>query len=75
MNIENQLEKFRIAFRFKNVRVEDTYMAYKTPRGFATSIAKDANEKIDELGLPLVAIATPFLADDSFIVKQDGIEL
>jgi len=75
MNIEQQLEAFRIAFRFKNVRVEDNYMTYKTPRGFAKSIAKDANEKIGEMDLALVAIPTSFLADDSFVVQSQYVQL
>ena len=70
-SLERHFEQFRKSFRSKDVMVYEHSMVYRTPRGLADKMAKDANDLIVKLNLPLVAIATTLLAKDSFHVKNN----
>lgn len=75
MSTEQQFEKFRENFLLTRCYVDDLYMTYKVKRGLAKAVAKDANELIDRLGLDLVAIPTPFLAQDSICIQPQWMQL
>ena len=73
MTIQEQLEIFIKQFRIGRVMLYDDFLTIKVARGFARSVAKDANEKIEALGLNLVAIPTNFLADDVISIQSNEI--
>ena len=73
--LENHLNTFREKYISKNVMQYSDELVYKTRSGFAKIAAQGANRLIEQLNLPLVAIATSLLAGDSFIVKSNEIEL
>jgi len=73
--IENHLIRFREAFPLVKAIVYTDYITYRVPNGRANSCAKLANELIDKLEIPLVAIPTVGHMGDSFIVKYSDIEL
>ncbi len=73
--IENPLIRFRESFPLVKVIVYDNYLTYKVPDGRAKSCADLANELIDKLDLPLVAIPTEGYRGDSFLVKSSEVEL
>ena len=70
MSLQDQLLKFRESFFSVYCLVEEDYVVYKTRRGFARSLAQEANDLIDRLNLNLTAIPTSLSADDSFCVKS-----
>ena len=76
MTTQAQLEKFRENFLLTRVYVEDDWMSYKVKRGFAKSVAEDANELIDRLGLDLVAIVpNNSLAQDVVVVQHQYMQI
>lgn len=70
MTIETHLESFRINFPLHKVWVDEDQLLYTVSRGTAKRAAQEANEKINDMGLPLVAIANKFPFDNTFIVKS-----
>lgn len=70
MTIESHLENFRINFPFHKVTVEEDYLIYRVSRGTAKRAATEANELIEKLGSPLVAIPTELWSNDTFCVKS-----
>lgn len=75
MSLQDQLTRFREAFFSTKCLVEDDYITYKTRRGLGKTLAEQANELIDYLGLNLTAIPTTLSANDSFYVKSSEVEL
>lgn len=75
INIQRYLEQLRTSLRFRHVNVYKDTMVYKCPAGLATKMAKDANDMIEKLDLPLVAIPTTFVRGDSFCVQSNEVEL
>jgi len=75
MKNQEQLETFWKNFRIGKPMVYFDCIVYRVARGFAKSVAKDANDKINELGLDLTAIPTTFLSDDTFVVQSSEVEL
>lgn len=75
MQTDHFLTQFRESFYSKNVFVMDDYLIYKTPRGLSDKICRDANNLIEKLNLPLVALGTSFSAKDSVTVKSNEVEL
>jgi len=73
--IENYLIRFREAFHHTRVIVYRDYMTYRVRDGYADKVAKDANDLMLKLDLPLVAIPTKLSAKDSFVVKSSEVEL
>lgn len=58
-------------FPIVKVNVYEDSMIYKVPRGRADSVAKEANQLIEKLNLPLVAIPTILLAKDTVLIKNN----
>jgi len=73
--IENHLIRFRENFPLVRVIQYSDFLSYKVPDGRADSCAKLANELIEKLDVPLVAIPTILFRKDSFIVKSSEVEL
>jgi len=69
--IQRDFDKFRSSFSSRNVTVYNDSLVYRVPRGLSDRIAKDANDLIEKLNLPLVAIPTNLLAKDSFYVQRN----
>tara|TARA_R110000868_G_scaffold381370_1_gene647753 strand:+ start:813 stop:1058 length:246 start_codon:yes stop_codon:yes gene_type:complete len=69
--LQEHFEKFRKDFHSTKVNVQDhwmTYGFYRTPH-LAASACCDANKKIEELKLPLVAIHSQ--GSDTFVVQSN----
>lgn len=69
-SIQHQFETFRVSFFHHHVIVYNDSMVYRTPKGLADKLARDANDLIEKLGLDLVAIPTKLLDKDSFHIKS-----
>jgi len=70
-NIEKQLETFREKFPLTKVTVHDDFLAYNVKRGYQVLAAELANELIEKLDMPLVAIPDTFVTGNSFVVKSN----
>lgn len=70
MTIESHLENFRVNFPLSRVTVDEDKLVYRVSHGTARRAAQDANEKIESMNLPLVAIANAFPFNDTFEVKS-----
>ena len=73
--IQEQLTKFRENFQGRKVWVDDDCLSYTCPRGKSYYWAKEANELIEKLELPLVAIPVRTLWNNVFVVKSAEVEL
>ena len=70
MNTEFEFEIFRKNFLATKVMVYQDEMVYKVRRGFAKSVAEEANKIIEKLGLDLVAIPSPLSSADSVVIQS-----
>lgn len=74
LTITQALREFKRQYQDKTGRIERTEFAncltYSTDTGRCEEMAEEANELIAVFGLPLVAEATTFPTQDSFIVKR-----
>ncbi len=75
MSIDEQLEKFRVNFPLTKVTVYDLFMTYKVRSGLADSVAQEANELIETLGLELTAIPSRLSSADSICVQSQYVQL
>ena len=66
--IEEHLDTFRKSFPYFRVMVYDDSLVYKIPCVFCPEVAKEANELIDKLNLPLIA-NTNGIFFNSIIIK------
>jgi hypothetical protein len=73
--IQNHLTTFRENFPLTKVMAYDDCLVYSTRRGLAQSVAKDANEIIEKLGLELTAIPTSLSSQDSVCVQSQYTQL
>lgn len=70
MRLEEYLEKFRIEWAGVKVTQHEDKLVYTTAPSFAKRAAKRANDLIEVLGLPLVAIPKKTWPEDSFVIQS-----
>ncbi len=68
--VEEAFKEFREEYKGYKVSVFDDYMVYKTAPGYSDRAAINANELIEDMDLPLVAIPTTSHRKDSFYIQS-----
>ena len=68
--LKQALDVFSRAFNCYTVTGFANCLVYKTSKGLCDAAAADANKKIAELALPLVAVPTDFPTKDSFVIQK-----
>lgn len=70
MTLEDQLNKFRVAYPGIRVTQLDDCLVYKVTANYAHAACLGANSLIHNLCLDLIAEPSKTIPHDSFIIKQ-----
>ncbi len=68
--VEEAFKEFREEYGSRRLLVYEDYMVYKTAPGYSDKAAINANELIEDMDLPLVAIPTTSHRKDSFYIQS-----